>query len=312
MHNQFLEKIKQYNTIIIHRHSRPDGDALGTQVGVKETILKNFPEKRVLATGDVNEKYSFIGKMDDVKDEDYNGALVIVVDTGTPNLISDDRYTRGDYLIKIDHHVSGTAYADLNIINTQEISCASLFVNLWRETGLPFSDHSAMALFTGLVSDSFRFRYQGVNSNTFEVASLLTKYNFSIEDVYSELFNEDESHVLMRAKFTLSVQKTKNNVRYIKTTHQEVLDSKADFYFISRDLVSVMGGIKGVDIWVNFTEDEAGFVHAELRSSKYNINKIAVKYGGGGHLLASGARLKSFEEADKMLKDLDQLLEEGL
>jgi phosphoesterase RecJ-like protein len=75
-------------------------------------------------------------------------------------------------------------------------------------------------------------------------------------------------------------------------------------------MVSLMNDIRGVDIWVNFTEAEQG-VLCELRSGRYNINPIAVKYGGGGHMKASGATVKDREEALRMLADLDRMAEEN-
>ena len=79
-----------------------------------------------------------------------------------------------------------------------------------------------------------------------------------------------------------------------------------DIFSISRGMVGTMSDIRGVPIWVNFTETDNG-VLCELRSNKYNINPIAVKYGGGGHAKASGATVKNREEAMQMLHDLDQM-----
>ena len=310
MYKELFNKISEYETIIIHRHVRPDGDAIGSQIGLKEAIIANFKNKKVLVTGDDNEHFHFLGKMDEVKDSDYVGSLVIVVDTSYRHLISDDRYNLGKYLIKIDHHFSGENFGDLELVDKEEISCSSLIVKWLIDGGYKLTDAGARALFTGIVTDSFRFRYLGVNSQTFSIASFLTSYNFSIEEIYKILYTEEEHLARLRSQFMLKMQSTKNNVRYIKTTYEEVVKHNVGFYFISRELVSSMSGIKDVDIWVNFTQDEHGFVHAELRSTKYNINNIAVKYGGGGHILASGARLMNFYEADQMLNDLDELIKE--
>ena len=137
------------------------------------------------------------------------------------------------------------------------------------------------------------------------------KYNFNINDIYNNLYMDTLEMVKLRAQFTLKFKLTKKNVAYIKTTQNEMKEIGVDIFSISRNMVNTMAGIKGIDIWVNFTEDEDGSVIAEIRSSKYNINPIAVKYGGGGHKAASGATLKNFDEADKMLEDLNKLTEEG-
>ena len=95
---------------------------------------------------------------------------------------------------------------------------------------------------------------------------------------------------------------------YIYTTFDEFKTYDADVFAISRGMVNTMSDIKGIDTWVNFTETEDS-VLCEIRSSKHNINKIAVKYGGGGHMKASGATLKNREEAMALLSDLINITE---
>lgn len=309
MYKKLIDKINEYQTIIIHRHFRPDGDALGSQIGLKEIIKANFENKKVLITGDTNDRFSFVGGMDEVLDSDYKDCLAIIVDSGSESLISDERYKLASFTIKIDHHLSGNDYADLNIVDVNEISCASLIAKIAITNNLKFTSIGARALFIGLVTDSSRFRYKGVTSQTFNIASILTQYDFSIDEIYQKLYVEEYESIKLRAYFTLNISTTKMNVAYIKTPYEDILKYKTDVFTVSRGMVNVMSGIKGIDIWVNFTEDENKKVIAELRSSKYNINQVAVKYGGGGHKLASGATLNNFDEANNLLKDLEKLME---
>ena len=102
--NQILATIKAYETIIIHRHQRPDPDALGSQVGLAEIIRASFPDKFVYQVGGPIDGLDFLATMQPITDETYEGALVIVTDTANTPRISDDRYLLGDKLIKIDHH----------------------------------------------------------------------------------------------------------------------------------------------------------------------------------------------------------------
>ena len=108
----------------------------------------------------------------------------------------------------------------------------------------------------------------------------------------------------------LKIQFTEHKVGYIYTTKEELAATGVDAFTVSRGMVNTMGEIRGVDIWVNFTEADDG-VWCELRSSKYNINTIAVKYGGGGHIKASGATVKDREVAMQMLADLDEIAAKG-
>ena len=126
MFSKIYNKIKEFDTIIIHRHYRPDGDALGSQIGLKEAILATFPTKCVKVVGDMIDRYSWIGKMDEIEDELYKDALVIVCDSGAEKLISDERYNTGKFLIKIDHHIPQGEYGDLAYVDTSRESCAGV------------------------------------------------------------------------------------------------------------------------------------------------------------------------------------------
>ena len=110
--------------------------------------------------------------------------------------------------------------------------------------------------------------------------------------------------------FILKIQFSESGVAYIYTTKEELPTYGVDTFTISRGMVGTMADLRGVDVWVNFTETENG-VLAELRSNKYNINPIAVKYGGGGHAKASGASLKDKAEAMAMLADLNAIVKEN-
>ena len=117
--------------------------------------------------------------------------------------------------------------------------------------------------------------------------------------------------IKMRAGFVLDIRFTKNNVAYIYSDRKKVVGLGVSDFTVSRGMVNVMAEIRGVDVWVNFTESTDGTVLAELRSRNLDINKIAVKYGGGGHLKASGASLKDKAQAMEMLADLDKLVGEN-
>ena len=183
-----LNKIKEYQKVIIHRHSNPDGDALGSQIGLKEAILATFPNKVVKITGDKSNRYSFMGIMDEIDDELYKEALVFVLDSGATHLISDDRFRNGKYLIKIDHHLPVEDYADINYVDTSRESCAGVIANFIKETNMSLTKVGAEALYTGMVTDSGRFRYSSTTSKTFESASFLLEYNPDINNIYLNLY----------------------------------------------------------------------------------------------------------------------------
>ena len=310
MFEKIIGLIREYDRIIIHRHRNPDGDALGSQLGLYHVICDTFPEKEVYTVGDMTPRYEFIAdkKMDIIPDEAYKGALAIILDTSSKALISDDRYLLAEKTARIDHHIFIEKIADVEVTDTSFESCCGLVAAMAMECGLCVSKTAAKALYTGMITDSGRFRYDSTSAQTFRVASFLMERGFDTSDIYRSLYSDDLKFIQLRAKFTLKIQLTGNGCAYIYTPIDEAKSYGADNFTISRGMVNVMSEIKGIDRWVNFTETEDG-VLCEIRSSRHNINPIAVKYGGGGHEKASGATLKNRDEAMALLSDLNSLSE---
>ncbi len=310
MFEQVFALIQHFDRIIIHRHRNPDGDALGSQIGLKHILKENFPEKEVYTVGDNAGRYSFMedSVMDEIPDELYSGALAVILDTSAKHLISDERYTLAARTVRIDHHIFCETIADAEVTDTSYESCCGLITEFAVECGLKLNPLAAKSLYTGMVTDSGRFRYDSTSSNTFRLAAVLMEQPFDTGDIYGNLYADDLENVKNKAHFLLKIQKTEKEVAYIYTDKEEVKSLNMDIFSISRGMVGTMSDIKGIDIWVNFTETEKGVV-CELRSNKYNINPIAVKYGGGGHAKASGATVKDRKTAMAMLHDLELLTE---
>ncbi len=313
MFENILQAIRAYDTIIIHRHSNPDGDAMGSQVGLKHIILNNFPGKTVYMVGDAPKHYAFMDDsvMDDIPDETYENALAIILDTSARKLISDDRYTTAALTVRMDHHIFCEEIAQIEVTDTSYESCCGLVAAFAMECGLKLTPLAAKSLYTGMVTDSGRFRFDSTSAQTFRLAAFLMEQKFDTNEIYRNLYASDFAQTRLKAEYVLKIQFSPCNVAYIYTDLAELQARNVDTFTISRGMVGTMADIKGVDIWVNFTETEKG-VLCELRSSRYNINPIAVKYGGGGHAKASGATVASREEAMAMLQDLDKLTQEEL
>ena len=304
--------IEAYDTVIIHRHKNPDGDALGCQIGLKHLILENFPHKRVLCVGDMTPRYAFMEDtvMDEVADETYKDALAIVLDTSAKALISDERYTTAAKTVRMDHHIFCEEICEVEVTDTSFESCCGLIAALAMECGWRLNPTVAKSLYTGMVTDSGRFRYDSTTSQTFRLAAFLMEQKFDTSDIYRNLYADDFAFIRLRAQFVLRIQFAEGGkVAYIYTDKETADAYGFDRFTLSRGMVNVMGEIRGVEIWVNFTESEEG-VLTEIRSNMHNINSIAKKYGGGGHAKASGATLADHDAAMAMLADLKQITEE--
>ena len=311
MFEKILTEIKSFDTIILHRHFRPDGDAMGSQIGMKHLLLENFPEKKVYVVGDDAGYLSFMedSVMDQISDEVYNGALAMVLDCGAPALVSDDRWKLAARTVRFDHHIFSGKLADVEAVDSTFESCCGLIAQFAESCGLRLNRLAAQSLFTGMVTDSGRFRYDSTTGRTFHLASLLMEQSFSTDAIYRELYSDTFESKKQKAEFLLKTRFTPRRVAYIYTTREELAAMQMSTFAVSRGMVNTMADIKGTDIWVNFTETDEG-VLCELRSAGPNINPIAVKYGGGGHAKASGATVADRETAMRMLQDLDELIGE--
>ena len=308
MFEKVLEEIRNHQTIILHRHHHPDGDALGSQIGLKHLILKNLPGKQVLMVGDEAGRYAFMADsvMDTVDDSQYPDALAFILDTSARSLISDERYRMAHRTVRIDHHLFVEKIADIEVTDSSFESCCGLVTAMAEECGWELTPEAAAALYTGMVTDSGRFRYDATSSRTFHLAAFLTEQPIDTEKLYRDLYAVDLRELRLKAAFIDKIELSPNGVAYIRTTKDELDALQCDSFTASRGMVSVMADVRGVDIWVNFTETDRGIL-CELRAGPYNINPVAVKYGGGGHTKASGATVKNWDEAMSMLNDLDSM-----
>ena len=313
MFETVMQDILRYDRIILHRHKKPDGDAMGSQVGLKHILKENFPGKEIYAVGDNAGFFGFMDDavMDEIPDSFFAGALAIILDCGAPGLVSDDRYALAEKTIRFDHHLFVGKFCDEEVVDSSFESCCGLITAFAVEQDLRINSLAAKSLYTGMVTDSGRFRYDSTTSRTFQLASHLMADGIDTTSIFRNLYADTLESKQQKAQFIQKIRLTERNVAYIYTSLQEFNQLGMDTFAVSRGMVNTMADIKGVDIWVNFTETENG-VLCELRSATKNINPIAVKYGGGGHAKASGATVKSKEEALAMLQDLDDMMRESL
>lgn len=306
MFEQVLQLIKQYPRIIIHRHSYPDGDAMGSQMGLAALIKDNFTDKEVYMVGDEATRLPFLNAvMDEIPDDYYNNALAILLDCGGAHMVCDKRYTTAAATVRIDHHILCDKVADVEVIDSTFESASGMVALMAKECGFELSLQSATLLYMGMVTDSGRFAFDSVSARTFELAAFLMSQPIDLNALNYNLNAEEFSEILNKADNMHKIKFTPNNVAYIYTAREE-LPQTGDVPIVSTGLVGLMRDIKGVHMWVNFTEADDG-VHCELRSNRPNINPIAVKYGGGGHKKASGCIVPDKATAMKLLADLDAL-----
>ena len=303
-----LQQIRQHDTIILHRHSLPDGDAIGSQTGLRNLLQENFPEKEIHMVGDSSSRFSFLpdSTPEELSDERFDKALCIILDCGAKELISDARWKQADWTVRFDHHLFQETIARTDISDSSFESACGLVTDFALQSGLVLSPRSALPLYLGMVTDSGRFRYDSTTPRTLRLAAALLEQGFDTNELYRNLYASTVEEVKQRAHFVMKIQYSPGGTAFLYNTKEEIEALGMSLFDVSRGMVGVMSDLKGVDIWANFTEAPEG-LYAELRSSRYNIQPVAVKYGGGGHAKACGATLKDKEEMMALLADLDEI-----
>ncbi len=300
-------KIKEYDTIVIFGHVRPDGDCYGSLNGLKNIILTTFPTKRVFCLTAHVEYLAFLGKMDDVEDEIFSNALAIVCDTATRERIYDKRYRLCKELIKVDHHIVIDNYGDYNIVD-ENIPATSLLICrfLFTYPDLKITSSGATALYTGTVTDTSNFRYRGVNLETFTLAGRLIELGVDVDYVDHNLSAESLRATKLKSFVYRTLKVTKNGVVYARLTKTAI-----KYYNVTYDeaasLVSLLANIKECPVWIlciGYPKE----IRIRIRSNGPDINMLAEAYGGGGHQKAAGASIKSWIQTIPFIKEADELV----
>lgn len=314
MAREVLDTIKEYNKIIIFRHFRPDGDAVGSTKGLQRILQLSFPEKEIILQNcDFSDYLSFLGGEEEIReDEYYADALGIVVDTATAARVSNQKFTLCKKIIKIDHHIDVEAYGDLNWVEEERSSACELISAFYyaMKDELKIDTEAATYLYAGLVTDSGRFRFRSVSGETMRLAGMLLDAGVDTDILYARLYMKDFEEFKFEGYVLNNIKRTENGVAYIyidRATMEE--------YGISTEqasaCVSYMDSIKNSLIWIAFIESDNGVdIRVRLRSRFVTVNTLAEKYEGGGHACASGATVHSKEGMAELIADADRLLGE--
>lgn len=303
-----LDKIKAYDTIIIHRHTKPDFDAIGSQVGLKEILQENFKDKTIYVVGDQN-RFDKDNDMQEIEDEVFEGALSIIVDVAVSHMVSDERYLKASDVVVIDHHTNDSTItnASLVISDASFSSAAELIATIALDLNLVINERAASFLYAGMVTDTGRFQWLKNPKHTFMIASILTGLGAKTTELYDFLYVESLEQKMMKIDFQ-SRFVFEDGIAYLKND-QSVFDKyNVDVFTVSRGMVNLASGIEEIRIWLNFTYDkERDVILGEFRSRGIKIVDIAKKFGGGGHEQACGASLKTWEEVDQMITEFKAL-----
>ncbi|GMA45993.1 DHH family phosphoesterase [Tetragenococcus muriaticus] len=302
-----LAEIKAYETIIIHRHQRPDPDAIGSQVGLAELLRASFPEKNIYQVGGATEGLGYLAHMQEVDDATYQGALVIVTDTANAPRISDERFAMGDKLIKIDHHPNEEPYGDLMWVQAAASSCSEIIAEFWQlfPEELHMTKEAARLLYAGIVGDTGRFLYPASSPHTLRIAADLIDFGFDYAALNRQIEQISRNVARLSGYVYENLQIDPSGAAYV-TFSTEMLENYGVSDAQTSGVVPLPGTIENVLAWAIFVQQPEGYYRVRMRSKGPAINGIAKRYHGGGHDLASGANVRDLEEAQKLYEEIQK------
>ena len=309
MYKDIYKTIKSYNNIVIARHVGVDPDAMASALALRDSIKLTFPEKNVYAIGNGTVKLTFMGPLDKGIDFDQmDDILLIVVDTPDKKRVDMEELTHYEKSIKIDHHPFVEKFCDIEVIDDEKSSASEMIYDLICSTPLKANKKMFESIFAGIVGDTNRFLFNNSKSETFNVvADMIKNYDINITKVYYNLYKRPLSEVKFFGYMANNIETTDNGVGYI-IVKNDTLSSFGVDSATAGNLINEFNNIGELLVWLSATEDvKNGFIRVSARSRGPIINKVLEKHGGGGHALASGAKVKTFKDVEKLIKDLDNL-----
>lgn len=302
-----IKYIKKYNNIVIARHLRVDPDALASSLALKSIIQSNYPKKEVYAVGINASKFKYMGVLNKLP-ENLDNTLLIVLDTPDLKRVDIENFDQFSFTIKIDHHPFVERFCDIEYIDETASSTCEIILDFAYSTKLDINIDAAKLLFQGIVSDTNRFTTINTTYKTFNlVHKLISNTKLDFIPLYNDLYKRPLKEVRIEGYIAQNMTVTENGLGYIKINEDVIKEFGVDAASPG-NMINNFNYINEIIVWVFISHDVKNEIYRiTMRSRGPVINEIASKYNGGGHALASGARVKTVEEVDNLLKDLDEL-----
>ena len=307
MFEAIISKIEQYDSIVIFGHLNPDGDCYGSQIALRNILKARYPDKQIYCVGSGLKKFfGIIGKMDVVSDEIIAQSLAIVLDSNDINRLEDQRAWKARDFAKIDHHIdTHTFHEGPEVIDDNATSTCELIYRFAKENNFEIDLISGSALYLGMMTDTARFQFADNFVRMFEIARdlcslgvdpiLLNKTNNLVPEITISIKSFIYSHVIKDKRGIIYAVATKKDREQLGVTSAQICGN-----------TSLLSYVAGYPVWLVASETDNGGLQVEMRSSTFDIQKIATRFGGGGHTFAAGFTYKEF--SPKVINELLDLL----
>ncbi|MGC7158931.1 DHH family phosphoesterase [Metamycoplasma hominis] len=303
------ERIKAHKNIVIYHHIRPDGDCLGSQFGMKNLIKVNFPDKTVYTIGDSQGIYSFLEfKMDKLPLEKLDDSLAIIVDANFKERLECREYLDNncfDEVIRIDHHPNDDDLdASLRWVEPEAPAAAQQVTEIAYELGWKLNKEAATYLYLGIYTDSVKLSTNTTTAKTMLLVSWLWDNGSQKDLIHTELSKRTLFDININTYISQNMKIANDVVSFYFPLSEQIKLGIKDPLKANRPFV--LGSIDNTKAWVFFTEEKPGQIRCEFRSNGCNVRNVAIKWGGGGHIRASGAQISDPNLIPLIIKDLEQ------
>ena len=297
MFEKIISKIEQYDSIVIFGHRNPDGDCYGSQIALRNILKAKYQSKSVYAVGSGLKKFfDIIGKMDIVSDDIIANSLAILLDGNDLERSEDQRIYQAKDFVKIDHHIDTFTFKEgPEVIDDKASSTCELIYLFAQENDMAIDLISANALYLGIMTDTGRFQFANNFTKMFSIVRdlcdlgvdpiLLNKTNNLLPEISLDIKAFIYSHIIKRDDGIIYVVATKKDRDALGVTSAQIVGN-----------TSLISYIIDHPIWFIVSETDVGGMQVEMRSSMYNVQEIAVHFGGGGHTFAAGFTIKTFSQ----------------
>ena len=297
MFEKIISKIEQYDSIVIFGHRNPDGDCYGSQIALRNVLKAKYPSKNVYCVGSGLPKFfNIIGTMDVVSDETITESLAVLLDSNDLERSEDQRIYRALDFAKIDHHIDTFTFKEgPEVIDDKASSTCELIYLFAKENSFEIDLVSASALYLGMMTDTGRFQFANNFVKMFSIVRdlcdlgvdpvLLNKVNNLVPEISLDIKAFIYSRVVKRDDGIIYVVASKRDREILGVTSAQICSN-----------TSLISYVANHPIWFIASETDNGGMQVEMRSSMYNVQEIAVHFGGGGHTFAAGFTIKTFSE----------------
>lgn len=313
--DEILEEIKKADRIVILTHETPDGDAIGSSLGLKIALEKLGKNIDLIMTSFAR-TFEFLPKVEEIKSDseikEYD--LAISLDCASLKRLDNKEYfEKAKKTIVIDHHGSNNMYGDINYVNPVAPACSEILLAILSYYEIDIDEEIGTCLMTGIITDTGGFQYQSTNADTFEYAAEMLRKGVDIADICKRTLQtktkanfELQKRVMDRMEL---LENGKVAFSYInKKDMEEVSAEEGDH----EGLVNIGRNIEGVEVSIFIRQnDEENAYKASLRSGSYvNVSDVCLMFGGGGHPRAAGALIQGDVKLvkEKLLKEIKKYL----